>query len=596
VARALGATAAGTLRGTVELAREATTQLPRLARLEQIRPHTRISLGLLVDEQARRAPDDVLFLFEGRAHRHRDVKERVDNVVRGLLSVGVRQGDHVGLLMGTRPSALAMLAALNRLGAVAVLLRPDGDVAREADLGNVGRIVADPEHAELAAGVRPVHSFVLGGGGRPRELGPELTDLERVNPGAVELPNWYRPNPGRASDLAFVLFTGEGAGTRANRITNRRWALSAFGTASSAALSAADTVYSVTPLHHPSGLLTSIGGAVAGGARLALTTAHDPATFWDEVRRYGVTVVSYTWTMLRELVDAPPHPGERHHPVRLFVGSGMPRGLWRRVTERFAPARVLEFYASTEGGAILVNLTGAKAGSLGRPLPGSAELRLATYDAAAGRLVEGDDGYAVTPAPGAPGLLLARTDPSETAARGGLLRSIFRRGDAWVSTGDLFRQDADGDFWLVDHVAALIRTAAGPVPSAPIRNALEDLPAVDLAVAYGLPVGREGVEIAVAAVELRAGRRLRPEDLTAALAVLAPAERPALVQLVDRIPVTTWYRPLTTALRAQGMPAANGMRTAWAVDPRSGSYRPLTAAARRRLRSGGVDSQRRRRS
>ena len=50
-------------------------------------------------------------------------------------------------------------------------------------------------------------------------------------------PAWYRPNPGLAGDLAFVLFTGEGARTHVNRITNGRWSLSAFGTASSAALS-----------------------------------------------------------------------------------------------------------------------------------------------------------------------------------------------------------------------------------------------------------------------------------------------------------------------------------------------------------------------
>jgi len=291
--------------------------------------------------------------------------------------------------------------------------------------------------------------------------------------------------------------------------------------------------------------------------------------------------------MLRELVDAPPHPGERHHAVRLFVGSGMPPGLWRRVTERFAPARVLEFYASTEGGAILVNLSGAKAGALGRPLPASAELRLATFDAVAGRLSDGEDGYAVPPPAGEPGLLLARTDPAEAAGRGDVLRSPFGRDDAWLSTGDLFRQDADGDFWLVDHVASLIRTAAGPVPSVPIRDALEGLPAVDLAVAYGLPAGRDGDELAAAAVSLRAGRALRAQDLTGALAVLPHAARPALVQVVDEVPVTTWYRPLTTALRARGVPAAGGTPAAWALDPRTGTYRALTAAARRRLRSAG---------
>ena len=157
------------------------------------------------------------------------------------------------------------------------------------------------------------------------------TDMEQINPRSVTLPAWYRPNPGRASDLAFILFTGEGDYVRMSRITNRRWTTSAFGTASSAALSGGDTVYSVTPLYHPSGLMMSIGGAIAGGARLAMASRFEPTTFWDEVRRYGVTVTSYTWTLLHELVAAPPQPGEREHPVRLFIGSGMPRGLWRRV-------------------------------------------------------------------------------------------------------------------------------------------------------------------------------------------------------------------------------------------------------------------------
>ena len=66
--------------------------------------------------------------------------------------------------------------------------------------------------------------------------------MEQIDPDAVELPKWYRAEPRNgASDLAFILFTGEGERTRMNRITNRRWALSAFGTASSAALSRTPT-------------------------------------------------------------------------------------------------------------------------------------------------------------------------------------------------------------------------------------------------------------------------------------------------------------------------------------------------------------------
>ncbi len=581
MARSVLGTATRTVRSVRELTREAAGQLPRLARLEQIQPSTRISIGLLLDEQARKAPDDIFFLFEDRAYTAREVNERIDNVVRGLIAIGVRQGEHIGVMMGTRPSALAVAIAISRLGAVSVLLRPDGDVTREAELGQVERIIADPERAPSAAGLGTVHTFVLGGGGGPRELDvPVTTDMEQIDPAAVSLPGWYRPNPGRAGDLAFVVFTGEGTRTRMSRITNRRWALSAFGTASSAALGSGDTVYSVTPLYHPSGLMMAIGGAIAGGSRLAMASTFDPSTFWEEARRYGVTVASYTWTLLHDLAEAPPQPGERHHRLRLFIGSGMPRGLWRRVQARFKPARVLEFYASTEAGAILVNLSGAKPGSMGRPLPGSAEVKIAAYDIDRRTLVTGSDGFARECGVDEVGMLLARVRSSEPLSTTPL-RGVFSREDAWLATGDLFRRDADGDYWRVDNVNDVIHTAEGPVFTGPIRDALGDVPAVDLAVAYGvLRIGGEH-EVALAAVTLRRGEELDGKEIARALDPIALTERPAIVHVVDEIPVTTWYRPLTRPLRELGIPEPGEGRQAWA---RSGStYRPLTEAEHRRL-------------
>ncbi|HET6868531.1 MAG TPA: AMP-binding protein [Solirubrobacteraceae bacterium] len=579
---AVGATARA-VRGMRELSREAAAQLPRLARLEQIQPRTRISLGLVVEERRRRAPDDVFFLYQDRAYDARDVGQRIDNVVRGLISIGVRQGEHVGVLMGPRPSALALVVAISRLGAVAVLMRPDGDLAREARLGQVERIIADPERAASVAGLGIVHTFVLGGGGGPRDLGAEgVIDMERIDPAAVKLPRWYRPNPSRAGDLAFIVFSGEGENTRMSRITNRRWAQSAFGTASSAALTRADTVYSVTPIHHPSGLMMSIGGAIVGGARLAMARKFDVSTFWEEVRRYGVTVASYTWTLLDEVVEAPTQIGERHHPLRLFIGSGMPRGLWQRVERRFRPARVVEFYASTEAGAILVNLRGSKPGAMGRPLPGSAEVRIAQYDLEAEGLVLDRDGFARRCGVDEVGMLLARVSPTDQLSITPL-RSLFAADDTWVVTGDLFRRDGAGDYWRVDGVGDVIHAADGPVFSTPIRDALGDIDAVDLALAYGVAPTPGGQELAVAAVTLRAGTTLTAREVSHALSALPPARRPAVVHVVDRIPMTTWFRPRTDELREAGIPEPGEGLDAWYLDAGGEQYRKLSAAARRRL-------------
>ena len=551
-----------------EAAVDAAGQLGRLNRIDRVRPTSRISLGALFAEQAEQAPQDTAFLFEGRGHTYAAANERIDNVVRGLIAIGVRRGAHVGVLMDTRPSALGIVAALNRLGAVAVLLRPDGSLAQEIPLGRVTRIIADPEHREQAMTARGVRVHILGGGGGPRDLGSAVDDMEAIDPDAVELPRWYEPNPGRAQDLAFILFTGSGDHTRVNRISNGRWALSAFGTAAAASFTRADTVLSLTPIHHPAALLTGIGGALAGRARLAMTKGFDPETFWSEVRRYGATAVTYTWTMAADMLEAPAAGRDVHHPIRLFIGSGMPRGLWQRVEERFAPARVLEFYASTEGDAVLVNL-GDKTGSLGRQLPGSAALEIARYDVDAGRLVEGDDGFAVRCGPGEIGMLLARLSPRDGAFPDQSLRAMFEGGDAWLATGDLFTVDEDGDHWLVGGVQSLIRHQDGVTPPIPVQDALSTIEGVHLSVAYGVDEP-DGSTAVAAAVVLRDGFELDGRSLLEATEPLPPTDRPRYVRVVGEIPRTTWYRVRAGALSAVGIPPGEAV---WVLGDDRRTYR-----------------------
>ena len=554
VGRAVTAGAKQGLRTMRGLAVDAASSLGRLNRLDQVRPTSRISMGSVIDEQAKAAPDDTVFLFEGRGHTYKAANERIDNVVRGLIKIGVRRGAHVGVLMDTRPSALGVVAALNRLGAVAVLLRPDGSLAREIQLGRVSTVIADPEHGEQAATVKGVEVHVLGGGGGPRDLGSAVEDMEAIDPDAVPLPGWYEPNPGRAQDLAFILFTGGAENTRVVRISNGRWALSAFGTAAAASLTRADTVLSLTPIHHPSALLTGIGGALASRARLAMTKGFDPDTFWSEVRRYGATAVTYIWTMAADMLEAPASGRDQHHPIRLFIGSGMPRHLWQRVEDRFAPAKVLEFYASTEGDAVLVNVRGDKVGSMGRQLPGSADLAVARFDIDANKLVEGQDGFAVRCNPGEVGMLLARLRARDGAYPDWALRAMFEGGDAWLATGDLFTVDADGDHWLVGGVQSLIRTPHGAAPPIPVQDAIGSIDAVRLCAAYGVE-DKDGTTAVAVAVSVREGMELTARDLTEAVTSLPRPDRPKYVRVVDRIPRTTWYRVKTGRLRAEGIPA-----------------------------------------
>jgi putative long chain acyl-CoA synthase len=566
------------------LAVETARTLPRLARLGQINDHTRISLGRIIDEQADGAPNGEFLLFDGRVHTYEAVNRRINNVVRGLIAVGVRQGVRVGVLMDTRPSALVAIAALSRLGAVAVLMPPDADLAEAVRLGGVGEVITDPGNLEAARRL-PVQVLVLGGG-ENRDLhlpdDSNVIDMEKIDPDAVELPGWYRPNPGFARDLAFVAFNTVSGELAPKQITNYRWALSAFGTASAAALGRTDTVYCLTPLHHQSGLLVSLGGAVVGGTRIALSHGLRPDRFLAEIRQYGVTVVSYTWTMLREVIDDPNFTLRGNHPVRLFIGSGMPTGLWERTLDAFAPANVVEFFATTDGQAVLANVAGFKVGSEGRPLPGGGRVELGAYDPVDDLILEDDRGFVAVAEPNQVGVLLARpwgpVDPTASVKRG-----VFAPGDTWISTEYVFRRDADGDFWLLGNRPTLIRTARGVVFPEPVTDAVSRIDAVDLAATYGVEVA--GGTIAVTAISLRPGMTVTAEDLTDAFASMPVGPPPDVVHVVPDFPLSATYRPTVSALKAEGVPKVS--RNAWHLEPDTGKYKRFTAAARAHL--GGTE-------
>ena len=593
IARGAADTVWAANRSVRTLAIETARTLPRLVRLGQINDHTRISLARIISEQADSAPDGEFLLFDGRVHTYEAVNRRIDSVVRGLINVGVRQGIRVGVLMDTRPSALVAIAALSRLGAVAVLMPHDADLKQVVRLGGVTEVITDPANL-AAAEALPVQVLVLGGGeNRDLQLpsNSRVIDMEKIDPDAVELPGWYRPNPGYARDVAYVVFNAVGGGELVpKQITNYRWALSAFGTASAAALTSNDTVYCLTPLHHQSGLLVSLGGSVVAGSRIALSRGLCPERFLEEVRQYGVTVVTYTWSMLRAVVDDPAFQMSGNNPIRLFMGSGMPTGLWDRILDVFSPARIVEFFATSDGQAVLANVAGIKVGSEGRPLPGGGEVELAAYDPDADLILEDDRGFVRVAGREDIGILLARPwgpiDPTASIKRG-----VFSAGDTWISTEYVFWRDADGDFWLLGNRSGLIHTRRGVVFPATITDAIGAIGGVDLAATYPVVVSdgtAAGNTLVVTAITLRPGMSVTVADLTDAVSKMPAGLPPDVVHVVHDLPVSASYRPTVSGLREAGLPKAG--RNSWYLDADTGRYRRLTAAARAALAKDGASA------
>jgi putative long chain acyl-CoA synthase len=70
-------------------------------------------------------------------------------------------------------------------------------------------------------------------------------------------------------------------------------------------------------------------------------------------------------------------------------------------------------------------------------------------------------------------------------------------------------------------------------------------------------------------------------DLSEAVATMPVGLAPDLVHVVPELAVSASYRPVSSALRAAGLPKAG--RNSWYLDADTGRYKRLTAAARAAL-------------
>jgi putative long chain acyl-CoA synthase len=249
----------------------------------------------------------------------------------------------------------------------------------------------------------------------------------------------------------------------------------------------------------------------------------------------------------------------------------MPTGLWDDLVERFPRARVLEFFATGDGSAILANVTGTKIGSAGRPVPGVNDVAIAAYDLSESRLITDADGFVREARVDEVGVMMSRAGQQyEVGAT--VLRDVFKVGDRWQLSEHMFKRDADGDFWFMGHSSAVVLSSEGYVYPQPIIDGLSRLVQVKHAVVY--KVGKPGHQLAVAAVS-REDDTGSPtgSSLRLALAGLTPAQRPHIIRVLDRIEVTNSYRPRAEAMREAGIPAAGA--GVWFRDD-DGRYRRLT--------------------
>ncbi|OPJ87051.1 hypothetical protein AV530_018591 [Patagioenas fasciata monilis] len=209
-------------------------------------------------------------------------------------------------------------------------------------------------------------------------------------------------------------------------------------------------------------------GAEERGATCVLRTKFSASQFWDDCRRYNVTVIQYVGELMRYLCNAPKRPDDREHGVRMALGNGMRADVWREFLRRFGPIAIWEFYGATEGNTGFINYTG-KIGAVGRSnvfLKRFTPYELIEYNVEEDEPVRDERGLCIPVRPGDTGLLVIKItkstpfhgymgDAQKTEKK--ILRDVLVKGDAYFNSGDLLMIDREGFVYFQDRVGDTFR-------------------------------------------------------------------------------------------------------------------------------------------
>ncbi len=501
-------------------------------------------LRSLVDKQAARLADRTYAVFaDGASWTYAQLRAQVRRTAAGLSAAGVGQGDTVLIALPNGPDALRVWFAANYLGAVAV---PFNAAYRGALLERVCSVsqarvmVCEASLLEhlAAVDIAPVQTIIHFGLPAVPLPGPACHDAACLDAAGEDPPEPQHPI--LPFDTQCVIFTSGTTGPSKGVMCSYLHIL----TAGHAVwyLDASDRYMVNLPMHHVAGvlpcmLMLSLGGSVAVIDRFS------PSEFWRTIETTRASFVVLLGVMTRFLLSQPPHAAETAGILRKCLLQPLDDDA-PEVRRRFGVDLYTSFNMTEVSLPIVSDANPTVAGSCGRARDG-VELRIV------------DEWDCEVPV-GSPGELIIRTDRPWSMTHGYMgdgdaTARSWRNG--WFHTGDLFRRDAEGNYFFIDRVKDCIRRRGENISSFEVEAAIMAHPAVREVAAVAVPSEISENEV-LAVISLVEGGVLDETALIGFLRTRLPYFMiPRYLRIIEDLPKTPTQKIQKHLLRSEGLSA-----------------------------------------
>jgi len=438
----------------------------------------RETLGEVLARQAVEHPDHDFIVLADRGLRftYSAFDARVNALARGLMRIGIRKGDHVGIWATNVPDWLTFLFAAGRIGAVTVTVNTS---YRTHELEYLVR-QSDMKALCLVNGFRD-SDYV----GMVKELIPELEQCERGNLRSARFPRLesvifmgpekhrgmyttpellllgaHVPDELRAQAAAACLphdvinmqYTSGTTGfPKGVMLTHHNILNNGFAIGERQRFTRNERVCLPVPLFHCFGLVLGMMAVVTHGATAVLVESFDPLLVLASVQKEKCTALYGVPTMFIAELAHPMFPMFDTSSLRtgIMAGSPCPIEIMKRVIGEMHASEITIAYGLTEGSPVMTQT------STDDPI----ELRVSTV----GRALPGIEVKVVDPATGARAGLGV---PGEVVCRGyNVMKGYYAMPEAtaaavdtegWLHSGDLGTEDEHGYFRITGRIKDMI--------------------------------------------------------------------------------------------------------------------------------------------
>ncbi|KAM7396882.1 hypothetical protein PAMP_019887 [Pampus punctatissimus] len=526
-------------------------------------------------DAVKRHPAKIFLHFEGQQFTYAEVDKQSNKVARAVQAdARLKEGDTVALFLANEPSFVWTWLGLAKLGCPVALLNfniRSKSLLHCFSCCGAKVLIASAELQDAVAEVLPtlreqgIDVYLLSETCKIQGIKPLLSSQASDQPMSPQL----RANINIRSTALYIYTSGTTGLPKAALVTHERvWAASFLQAA--CGVTPEDIFYINLPLYHSAGFLIGLAGAIERGMTIVLRRKFSASQFWNDCRKYDVTVMQYIGETMRYLCNTPKKDNEKDHKVRIAIGNGIRTDIWSEFLSRFGDIKVKELYAATEGNIGFINYA-SKIGAVGRVNPVHRfffPYTLIKFNIEKEEPVRNSEGLCIEAARGETGLLVGRiTQRSPFVGYAGnqqqtekkRLRDVLKKGDLYFNTGDLLR-------WKGENVA-----------TSEVADIVSMADCILEANVYGVKVeGHEG-RIGMAAVTLKEGEDFECTDVYKKVTNYLPAyARPRFIRIQACLEMTGTFKMKKVKLVEEGFNPALITDPLYFLEPEKKTYVPLT--------------------